>query len=156
MYLFGISIHEHVPLTWVLDLDFFQGRASSGFSRGGSKTFLQGPKVAKLHFHHSKLRKQPFLQKHDEKMSNFKILGGVGPLFDAHVPKTSHDKKSEGITKMYLPINIYSDFWNKHSLTFILIFYSLNQTRSPCSTTTQIGNNRHRTFSYGVVGRITG
>jgi len=46
----------------------------------GQKYFCGGPKVAKLHFHHSKLRKQPFLQKYDEKMSNFKIRGGVGPL----------------------------------------------------------------------------
>jgi len=76
----------------------------------GQKYFCRGPKVAKLHLHHSKLRKQPFLQKYDEKISNFKILGVVGPLFDAHVPKTSYDKKAEGITKMYLPINIYSDF----------------------------------------------
>jgi len=72
----------------------------------GQKYFCRGPKVAKLHFHHSKLRKQPFLQKYDEKMSNFKIWGGVGPLFDAHVPKTSYDKKAEGITKMYLPISV--------------------------------------------------
>jgi len=62
--------------------------------------------MAKLHFHHSKLRKQPFLRKYDEKMSNFKIRGGVGPLFDVHVPKTSYDKKAEGISKMYLPISI--------------------------------------------------
>jgi len=72
----------------------------------GQKYLCRGPKVEKLHFHHSKLRKQPFLQKYDEKMSNFKIRGGVRPLFAAHVLKTSYDKKAEGITKMYLPISI--------------------------------------------------
>jgi len=72
----------------------------------GQKCFCWGPKVAKLHFHHSKPRKQLFLQKYDEDMSNFKIREGVGPLFDAHVPKTSYDKKAEGITKMYSPISI--------------------------------------------------
>jgi len=68
--------------------------------------FLKGAKNDKITFHHSKLRQQPFLQKYDEKMSNFKIRGGVGPLFDAHVPKTSYDKQAERITKMYLPISI--------------------------------------------------
>jgi len=75
------------------------------FSGVGQKYFCRGPKVAKLHFHHSKLRKQPFLQ-NDWKTSNFKIRGGVGPLFDAHVPKTSCDKKAEVITKMYLSISM--------------------------------------------------
>jgi len=42
--------------------DFFQGRASSGFSRGSQEDFCsRGPKVAKFRFNHSKLRKQPFL-----------------------------------------------------------------------------------------------
>jgi len=87
-------------------LDLFQGRASSGFSRGGSKIFLQGAKSGKITFPPLETKKTTFFQKHDEKMSNFKIRGGVGPLFDAHVPKTSYNKKAEGITKIYLPISI--------------------------------------------------
>jgi len=80
MYPFSISIHEHVPLNMGAGLGFF--------SREGSVVDFP-----------------PFLQKY-EKMSNFKIRGGVGPLFDAHVPKTSYDKKAEGITKMYLSISM--------------------------------------------------
>ena len=70
----------------------------------GQKYFCRGLKVEKLHFHSSKLRKQPFLQKYYEKMSSFKIQGSVGPFFDANVPKTSYDKKAEGVAKRYLPI----------------------------------------------------
>ena len=40
----------------------------------GQNIFAGRVKVAKLDFHHSKLRKQPFLKKCDGKMSNFKIL----------------------------------------------------------------------------------
>jgi len=55
--------------------------APTFMSRGWPKIILQkGPKVVKLHFHHSKVRKQLFLQKIDGKMSNFKILGGACPL----------------------------------------------------------------------------
>jgi len=85
---------------------FFREGPVVDFPGVGQKYFCRGQKVAKLHFHHSKLRKQPFLQKYDEKMSNFKIWGGVDPLFDAHVPKTSDDKKTEGITKMHLSISM--------------------------------------------------
>ena len=74
----NISTDEHVPLNMGAGRIFLQGGANSGFSRGGPKIFLQGmansgfsrggPKmmlqegseVVKLHFHHSKLRKQYF------------------------------------------------------------------------------------------------
>jgi len=105
MYPFSISIHEHVPLNTGAGFFSREGPVVD-FPGMGQKYFCRGLKVEKLHFHHSKLRKQPFLQKYDEKMSNFKIRRGVGPLFDAHVPKTSYDKKAEGITKMCLPISI--------------------------------------------------
>jgi len=107
MYPFSILMHEHVPPNMVAGLGFFSREGPVvDFPGVGQNNFCRAPKVAKLHFHHSKLRKQPFLQKYNEKMSNFKIREGVGPLFDAHVPKTSYDKKAEGITKMYLPISI--------------------------------------------------
>jgi len=48
VYPFSISIDEHVPLNMGARRNFFQGGASSGFSRGCGK-------VAKLYFHHSKL-----------------------------------------------------------------------------------------------------
>jgi len=52
--------------------------APTFMSRGWPKIVLQkGPKVAKLHFHHSKVRKQLFVQIIDGKMSNFKIRGGL-------------------------------------------------------------------------------
>jgi len=53
MYPFSISIDEHVPLNM---------SAGMIFSRGGPKYFCR-VKVAKLDFHHSKLRKQPFFKK---------------------------------------------------------------------------------------------
>jgi len=64
-------------------------------------------------------------------MSHFKILGRLYPPSDAHAPKTSYDKKAEEDNK-----NIFT---NKHIMIFdnnsygylFLLFWSLNQTRSP-------------------------
>jgi len=39
---------------------FFREGPAVDFPGVGQKYFCRGPKVAKLHFHHSKLRKQPF------------------------------------------------------------------------------------------------
>jgi len=50
------------------------------------------------------------LQKSDEKMSNFKILGGLAPPSDAHAPKTFYDQKAEEYNK-----NIFT---NKHMMIF--------------------------------------
>jgi len=88
--------------------DFFQKGANSGFSRGGPKIFLQGrPKVAKLHFHHSKLRKQSFLAKTDGKMSNFKILVRSWPPLPKPMPlKLLMIKRLRKITKIYLPVSM--------------------------------------------------
>jgi len=63
-----------VAVTWVFSFwcrnghgrrkDFFQERANSIFFQGLLKRFFQsGPKVVKLHFTHSKLRKQTFVGK---------------------------------------------------------------------------------------------
>jgi len=41
-----------------------------GFPRIPKNVFAGGPKVPKVYFNHSKLRKQPFSYKFDEKMSN--------------------------------------------------------------------------------------
>jgi len=86
MYPFSISIDEHAPLNMSAGRIFFQGRVNSGFSRGGPKYFCREGKVAKLDFHHSKLRKQPFLKKCDGKMSNFKILERPWPSFQRPCP----------------------------------------------------------------------
>jgi len=78
--------------------------APTFMSRGWPKIVLQkGPKVAKLHFHHSKVRKQLFVQIIDGKMSNFKILGGLALPSGSHVPKTFYNK------------NIFT---NKHIMNF--------------------------------------
>jgi len=42
---------------------FLPGGANSGFSKKANNIFSGWPKGAKLHFHHSKIRKQAFLQK---------------------------------------------------------------------------------------------
>jgi len=41
--------------------DFLQELSNSGFSRGSQKRLSKGPKMAKLHLSHSKLRKQTIL-----------------------------------------------------------------------------------------------
>jgi len=99
MYLFSISIDERVPLNM---------GAGGIFSREGPKIFLQGlPKVEKLHFHHSKLRKQPFFAKIDGKMSNFKILVRLWPPLPKPMPlKRLIIKKLMKITKIYSPISM--------------------------------------------------
>jgi len=44
--------------------DFFQGGAKRSFFSGAAKKIFAGEaKVAKFHFNHSKLRKQPYLLK---------------------------------------------------------------------------------------------
>ena len=66
--------------------------------------------MAKLHFHHSKLRKQPFLQK---LMGNveFQNLGAaLASTSEAHAPETSYDIKAEEDNK-----NIFT---NKHAMIF--------------------------------------
>jgi len=63
MYPFSISIHEHVPLYMGAGLGFFQGRASSGFSRGGSKIFLQGAKNGEVTFPPLETKKTTFFAK---------------------------------------------------------------------------------------------
>jgi len=86
---------------------FFQGGATSGFSRVGSKMTLQeGPEVVKLHFHHSKLRKQYFCKKFGRKMPNFKILGAMAPLPTPIPLKFALTKRLRKITKIYLPTSI--------------------------------------------------
>jgi len=47
----------------VLDLDFFQGRTSSGFTRGGSKISLQGAKSGKIAFPPLETKKTTFFAK---------------------------------------------------------------------------------------------
>jgi len=69
--------------------------------------FLQeGPEVLKLHFRHSKLRKQYFCKKIHRKMSNFKILGALAPLPTPMPLKLALTKRLRKITKMYLPTSI--------------------------------------------------
>jgi len=72
--------------------------------------FAGGLKVAKLPFHHSKLRKQNFLQKDGGKMSNFKILGGLALTSDAHAPKMFYNEKAKENKK--------NAFTNKHIMNF--------------------------------------
>ena len=68
--------------------------------------FARGLKVAKFHFHHSKLRKQLFCKKFDGKMSNFKTLG-VLPSSQTPMPlKLFITKTLRKITKIYLLISI--------------------------------------------------
>jgi len=56
--------------------------------------------VAKFDFHHSKLRKHLFITKFDGKMSNFKMLGGLGSPLLTRMPlkllmtKTGEDNKN--------------------------------------------------------------
>jgi len=105
MYPFSISIDEHVPLNMSAGRIFFQGRVNSGFSRGGSKYCCRRVKVVKLDFHHSKLRKQPFLKKCDGKMSNLKILEALLPT---PMPlKLRMAKRLRKLAKIHLPIGIY-------------------------------------------------
>ena len=87
--------------------DFFQEGAESGFSRGGPKILLHGrPKVAKWHFHHSKLRQQPFFAKFHGKMSKFKILVRPWPPLPKPMPlKLLMMKRLRKIIKTYLPIS---------------------------------------------------
>jgi len=93
-------------------MNFSQGGANSGFSRGGPKIFLQGrPKAAKLHFHHSKLRKQPFFAKNWWENVKFQNPGAaLASTSEAHAPETSYDKKAEEDNK-----NIFT---NKHAMIF--------------------------------------
>jgi len=64
MYPFSILIHEHVPLNMGAGLGFFfQGRAISGFSRSGSKIFLQGAKSGKITFPPLETKKTTFFAK---------------------------------------------------------------------------------------------
>jgi len=82
---------------------FFQGVANSGFSGGGPQLFLQaGPEVAKLHFHHSKVRKQFFSKNLMGKCHISKS--------DTHAPKIYFDKKAAEDNK-----NIFT---NEHIMIF--------------------------------------
>jgi len=93
MYPFSISIDEHVPLNMATGRTFFQWWANDGFSRVGPKISLQGEEVVKLHFHHSKLRKQYFCKKFIGKRQISKSYGGLGSTSNAYALKTCFDKK---------------------------------------------------------------
>jgi len=54
MYPFSISIDEHVPLNMGAGRIFSRKGPIIDFPGVGQKNFAGGPKVAKLHFHHSK------------------------------------------------------------------------------------------------------
>jgi len=124
VYPVNISTDEHVPLNMGAGRIFLKGGANSGFSRGGPKIFLQGmanrgfsrvgplmilqegPEVVKLHFHHSKLRKQYFCKKFGRKMSNFKILGALAPLPTPIPLQFALAKRLRKITIIYQPTSI--------------------------------------------------
>ena len=114
MYLFSISIDEHVPLNMGTGRTFFQGEANNGFSRGGPKIFLKGAEVVKLHFHHSKLRKQYFCKKFIEKRQISKSYGGLGSTSNAYAPKTCCDKKLEKANKNIFTSKDIMIFLNNH------------------------------------------
>jgi len=67
---------------------FFREGPMVDFPKVAKRIFAGRPKVVEVHFNHSKSRKQPFSQKFDGKMSNFKIQkGALAPIFppsDAH------------------------------------------------------------------------
>jgi len=54
MYPFSISIDEHVSLDMGAGRIFFRDGSIVDFPGVGQKYFAGGPKVAKLHLHHSK------------------------------------------------------------------------------------------------------
>jgi len=54
MYPFSISIDKHVPLDMGAGRIFSRDGPTVDFPGVGQKYFARGPKVAKLHFHHSK------------------------------------------------------------------------------------------------------
>ena len=79
--------------------------APSLMSRGWPKIFLQrGPKVAKFHFHHSKLRKQLFLQK--SWWENVKFQNPWGPCS----PPWAREADLFGL--------LFDVFTNKHIMNF--------------------------------------
>ena len=82
------------PQIWLL-LHLCPGIGQKYVCRGG-------PKVAKLYFHHSKLRKQLFLQKI--------WWDWWALLYDTHTPKTFYNKKVDKNNK-----NIFT---NKHIMNF--------------------------------------
>ena len=91
--------------------DFFQGGANSAFSRGGPKYFCRGSKCGKIWFSPLQIKKTPFYQKIWWENVKFQNAGAaLAPPFDAHAPKTSHDKKAEEDNK-----NIFT---NKHIMIF--------------------------------------
>ena len=155
---FSMSIDERVPLNMGTG-GIFSRKGSIVDFLGVGKIFLQGgPKEARLHFHHSKLRKQPFFAKIDRKMSNFKILVRPWPPLPKPMPLKLLMIRLRKITKIYLLISMqwflktifnyfYFNLWTRHEV-------HRAQARTIC--TTQIDNNRHRTFCIGVGGRTTG
>ena len=132
------------PQIWLL-LHLCPGIGQKYVCRGG-------PKVAKLYFHHSKLRKQLFLQKI--------WWDWWALLYDTHTPKTFYNKKVDKNNK-----NIFT---NKHIMNFennshwyLFFFYhwtrhEVRRAQAHTICTSQIDNNRHRTFCNGVGGRTIG
>jgi len=85
------SCNSMMSTTEMSLLFHFQSWASEGFFQGGGQYWIfpdggqkhlsrVGTTVVKLHFIHSKLRKQSFFQKFNTKTSHFKIQGALAPL----------------------------------------------------------------------------
>jgi len=123
----------------------------------GQKYVFRGKK---LHFHHSKPRKQLFLQKIWWENVKFQNPGGLALPSDAHASKTFYNKNAEENNK-----NIFT---NKHIMNFennshwYFLYFNLwtrhevHRAQAHTICTTHIDNNRHRTFCNGVGGRSTG
>jgi len=77
------------------------------------KIFARVLKVAKFHFHHSKLRKQLFFAK--RLMGTCQISKSLGalPPSDAHAPKTFYDQKAEENNKNIFTNEHITNFENK-------------------------------------------
>jgi len=125
----GKSRTRHFGQFWSLRAKIFRKPknlpAPTLMSRVWPKLSLQGgQKVAKFHFHHSKLRKQLFLQKIWWENVKFQNSGGPCPPLRPDAPKTLYNKKAEENNKNTFTNNHMIKFENNSHwyLFFILVF----------------------------------
>ena len=83
--------------------------------------FAGGPKVAKFHFHHSKLRKQLFLQNIWCENVKFQNPGGRCPPLPRPCPKTLYNRKAEENNKIIFTNKRIMNFEN-NSHWYLLFF----------------------------------
>ena len=154
MYPFIILIDEHVPLNIGAGRIFFREGPIVEFPGVDQKYFVGMAKSGKITFSPLETKKTTFFAKIDGKMSNFKISVRPWPPLSKPMPlKLLMIQRLRKITKINLPMSmlwllktIYNYFyfylWTRHEV-------HRAQARTIC--TTQIDNNRHRTFCMALV-----